>query len=105
MTDISLELVQRCHVRAKGHRRAFNENQGLLGGFGTLDNLANIAVERTEPVWVCDEGKADKGRWMESVAYTAQLILRCPTPITTRLIQTEVSSAFGSHFRSSRFSW
>jgi hypothetical protein len=90
MTDIALELVQRSRIKARHHKKSFNEKQGLLGGFGTLDNLANIQTERTEPVWVRDELKEDKGRWSESVTYTAQLILRCPTPAETRLIQTEV---------------
>jgi len=90
MTDIQLELSQHCRVRAKGHRFNFNENQGLLGGFGTLDNLANIQSERTEPVWIRDE-REDKGRWSESVTYTAQIILRCPIPINTKLLQTEIN--------------
>jgi len=91
MSDIELELSQHCRIRARGHRRTFNEKLGLLGGFGTLDHLENILSERSEPVWDMDEEKEDKGRWTESVTYTAQLILRCPTPTDTKLIQTEIN--------------
>jgi len=91
MTDIQLELNQRVRVKAKIHHRSFNESFGLLGGFGTMENLANIRTETTEPVWVPDEEKPDKGRWTESITYTGYLILRCPTPINTHLIQTELS--------------
>jgi hypothetical protein len=90
MTDIQLELIQRTRVKAKVYRQSFKEAFGLLGGFGSLDNLSNIATEMTEPVWIPDQAKPDKGRWSESVTYSAHMILRCPTPIQTRLIQTEV---------------
>jgi hypothetical protein len=90
MTDIQLELIQHHRVKARAHVRRFTESYGLLGGFGTLQNLSNIETEMTAPIWVPEEGKPDKGRWSESVTYLALLILRCPTPVDTRLIKTEV---------------
>jgi hypothetical protein len=87
MTDIQLQLIQTHWVRAKQHGRRITEKHGLLGGFGTLQNM-DIKTEMTDPVWI-PEG--DKGRWKESVVYTANLILRCPPTVNTRLIQSQVS--------------
>jgi hypothetical protein len=88
--DIELELTQRVRVKASVHHRSFTESYGLLGGFGTLENTSDIQRETADPFWVQDEEKPDKGRWRESVTYSGYFILRCPTPINTRLIQTEV---------------
>jgi hypothetical protein len=86
MTDIEFVLHQITHVTAEAHHHRLTERIGPLGGFGTLQNL-DIETEVTDPVWI-PEG--DKGRWRESVKYTAYLILRCPPTINTRLIRTEV---------------
>jgi hypothetical protein len=86
MTDIEVELRQITHVSAERHHCRFTENLGPLGGFGTLQHM-DIETEVMSPIWI-PEG--DKGRWRESVMYTAYLILRCPPTINTRLIRSEV---------------
>jgi len=91
MTDIELELRQHVKVKASVHRRTYNDKHGLLGGLGTMENLENIQTQMTDPVWIPDEQKPDKGRWRESVTYSGFFILRCPPPINTNLIRTEVN--------------
>jgi hypothetical protein len=89
MKDIELELIQRVKINVHGHKQTFTEKHGLLGGFGSMDNTSNIRTQTTQPTWVPDE-KSGKGHWRETVTYTGYLVLRCPPPINTRLLTTEV---------------
>jgi len=91
MSDIKLELIQRVQIRARNRGRSFTESHGLLGGFGAMDNNSVIQTQKVDPIWVPDEEKPGKGRWKERVTYTGYLILRCPTPINTRLITTNMT--------------
>jgi hypothetical protein len=88
--DIELKLIQRIKINVHGYKHSFIEKHGLLGGFGSMDNISDIQTETTQPCWVPDEEKSDKGHWRETVTYTGYFILRCPPTINTRLLKTVV---------------
>lgn len=62
-----------------------------------LEKVDDIKMETTEPVWIPESGKGDKGKWSEGATYSTSFILRCPTPVSTRLINTDVCSSISSH--------
>jgi len=92
INEIHLQLTQHHKIVVLKNRRSYNEKHGPLGGFGTIEKSDDIRVERTEPVWMSEEGKGDKeGRWKESVTYTGFVIFRCPTPVNSKLVRTETN--------------
>jgi hypothetical protein len=90
VSDIRLELFQSTRIIAGVHKQQCRQSYGYIGGFGCEDKSASITSETKDPVWIPDEHRADKGRWMESVAYSTHFSLQCPTPVRTRLIKSEV---------------
>lgn len=62
-----------------------------------LEKVDDIKMETTEPVWIPESGKVDKGKWSEGVTYSTSFILRCPPPVSTRLVNTDVRSLVLSH--------
>ena len=89
MSDISLELFQELHVKARGSSKSVNKSYGIFGGEGAKQLLELIKTEKEDPAWV-DESDQGRGRWVESVVYAVHLTLKCPTPVDSRLIKTKV---------------
>jgi hypothetical protein len=89
--DIQLDLRLHSRVKARGRHRSFVESYGLLGGFGRVVNPVGINALSTDPVWIPNQAKPNKGKWSESVTYNSSFLLQCPTPVNTRLIKTTVS--------------
>jgi hypothetical protein len=83
--DIQFELPQYSYMTVQGYQEKQITTYGLLGGLGTLQNLSSIKTEVTDPIWIPDEGKADKGRWRETTSYSTNLTFSCPT--TTKIHQ------------------